>query len=255
MYLQIKSWERSHIYLLLTIKKWYSSQKVSSIVSVGALIGLLTTCFVNLLSQPRVFLSIADDGLYCKSLQKVNPKTKVPTTATILTGAGALLFSAIFSYAYLTAAISLACLFGYGSVCLGTMVKRYGQSAHKTLRTVLLIIFVISSILCGFSFTYEWPIICGIVTLGVCLAIMIMFKLIKPTWAPQTFSCPGLPWIPMIGAFTNFFMFGSAELVSWIIFGGFTLFGLIIYGTYGAWHSKMIDSTSDTKHTIDETLM
>ena len=206
---------------------------------------MITTCFVNLLSQPRVFLSMSEDGLYCRSLKQVSAKKKVPIEATLVTGIGSAIFCGLFSYNYLTAAISLACLLGYGFVCLGAVYKRYENSSYKTARVFLMIAFIVCSAVCGFSFTYEWHYAIRLGLLAVVVGIMVFYGCIKPSWKPIAYSCPAMPYVPLIGAFCNFFMFGSAGGVSWIIFGVFMLFGITIYFTYSIRNSRAVrkDST------------
>ena len=206
---------------------------------------MITTCFVNLLSQPRVFLSMSEDGLYCRSLNQVNAKTKVPITATLLTGVGSAIFCGFFSYNYLTAAISLACLLGYGCVCLGAVYKRYENSSYKKARVIIMIVFIVASTICGFSFTFYWHVAIRIGLVAVSLGIMIFYGCLKQSWKPVAYSCPAMPYVPLIGAFCNFFMFGSAGGVSWVIFGIFMLIGVIIYFTFSIKNSRAVrkDST------------
>lgn len=214
---------------------------------------MLSTCFVNLLSQSRVFLSISDDGLYCKALQKVNHK-KVPIASTLLTGIGSAIFCAFFSYDYLAAAISLACLLGYGSVCIGSVCKRYENSPHKRLRIAYIGVLIVCAIVCGFSVINEWPLAIQLISLVICVAVIILYGLIKPSWKPEGFSCPGFPYIPLIGGFFNFFMFGSADGTAWFIFGVFMLIGVIIYFSYSMTHSSLLKTKTSELLVLEKNL-
>jgi APA family basic amino acid/polyamine antiporter len=55
----------------------------SRIVSAGAMFGLTTATFSCLMGQPRIFYSMAVDGLLFKVYAKVSPRTGVPTIGTV----------------------------------------------------------------------------------------------------------------------------------------------------------------------------
>jgi len=64
----------------------------------------------------------------------MNPKTKVLTYSTIITGIGGLLFAGIFKFETLASATTLACLFGYGLVAVGIITNRYRESEKPQFR-------------------------------------------------------------------------------------------------------------------------
>jgi basic amino acid/polyamine antiporter, APA family len=55
----------------------------SRLVSAGAMFGLTTAVFACLMGQPRIFYSMAVDGLLFKIYAKVSPRTGVPTIGTV----------------------------------------------------------------------------------------------------------------------------------------------------------------------------
>jgi basic amino acid/polyamine antiporter, APA family len=63
------------------------------IAGCGALIGLMSTVFVCLLEQPRIFYGMAKDGLLFKAFAYINQVTKVPQFSTIFSGI-------IFNYSF-----------------------------------------------------------------------------------------------------------------------------------------------------------
>ncbi|KAG7340410.1 amino acid transporter [Nitzschia inconspicua] len=97
---------------------------VSRIVSFGAIFGLTTACFACLMGQPRIFFSMAQDGLLFKIYAKVNPKTGVPTMGTILTGVFTALVACFIDLESLANAISLGTLQVFTFVNAGVIILR-----------------------------------------------------------------------------------------------------------------------------------
>lgn len=86
---------------------------VSRILSVGAIVTLLTVSISMLYSLARLVYAISKDGLLPVRLAKIDAKKHTPQNATFLCGAVALVFAAAFSItilAELTNITALACL-------------------------------------------------------------------------------------------------------------------------------------------------
>ena len=202
------------------------------------MVGLSTTIFVSILSQPKIFMAIADDGLLWPKLKEVNPKTQVPITSTFITGIGAMIFGMFFKYAYLASAISLTYLFGYGCVSLGILANRYRESPKKALRMVLTLLIVILSMVCGFMFTNEYY-LSSLIMIGAIAVCTVIFALIPQSCIPKKFKCPWVPFLPILSTFSNFFMCGTVDWYSWTVFVIFMLIGVVIYFAYSQKHSVL----------------
>lgn len=86
---------------------------VGSVISVGAILTLLTVTISMMYSLARLLYAISKDGLLPKSLQKINPKHKTPKKATYAAGVVAFFFAAAFPLnilAELTNIVALAYL-------------------------------------------------------------------------------------------------------------------------------------------------
>ena len=212
--------------------------QISDIVSFGAMIGMTTTTFVSLLSQPKIFTAIADDGLLWPFMKKTDPKTQVATTSTFITGGVVILFATFLKFNYLASSISIACLLAYGCVSLGLLTNRYRHSTHPNIRFAILVLLVISSLSCGIFFTCSVN-YAALGAAGVAVVLILGFCFIEQSDIPNGFKCPLVPVLPCLSTFSNFFMMGTVDLTSWSIFVIFMIIGVIIYFTYSQKHSNL----------------
>jgi APA family basic amino acid/polyamine antiporter len=101
-------------------------QAASVIITIGALTGITSVLLVMLLSQPRVLLAMARDGLLPeKFFGAVHPRFRTPHKATILTGAFAALTSSLLPLEALGHMVSIGTLFAFVVVCASVWIMRY----------------------------------------------------------------------------------------------------------------------------------
>ncbi|MBF0360410.1 MAG: amino acid permease [Oligoflexia bacterium] len=94
-------------------------------VKIGAIAGLSSVILVMLLGQPRIFYSMAKDGLLPKSFTKIHPRFKTPFIPTIVTGVIAGIIAGTFSINILGELVSIGTLLAFTIVCLGVLFLRY----------------------------------------------------------------------------------------------------------------------------------
>lgn len=127
--------------------------KVASIiVTIGALTGITSVLLVMLLSQPRVLLAMARDGLLPASFfGAVHPKFQTPHKATILTGIVAALTASLFPLEALGHMVSIGTLFAFVVVCAAVWIMRITQpQVHRPFRAPCLhIVAPLGIIFCG----------------------------------------------------------------------------------------------------------
>jgi APA family basic amino acid/polyamine antiporter len=98
----------------------------SLIITVGALTGITSVLLVMLLSQPRVLLAMARDGLLPESFfGAVHPRFKTPHKATILTGAASGVTASLFPLEALGHMVSIGTLFAFAVVCSAVWIMRF----------------------------------------------------------------------------------------------------------------------------------
>jgi APA family basic amino acid/polyamine antiporter len=94
-------------------------------VKIGAIAGLSSVVLVMMMGQPRIFYSMAKDGLLPPVFGKVHPKYKTPYVTTILTGLLAGIVAGIFPIGILGELVSIGTLLAFVIVCAGIIVLRY----------------------------------------------------------------------------------------------------------------------------------
>lgn len=101
----------------------------SRVISFGAIFGLTTATFTCLMGQPRIFYSMAKDGLLFPIYGQVNPETGVPTVGTLLTGLVTAIVACLIDLESLANAISLGTLMVFTFVDAGVILLRLEPSA------------------------------------------------------------------------------------------------------------------------------
>jgi basic amino acid/polyamine antiporter, APA family len=95
------------------------------IVELGAIAGLSSVILVMLMGQPRIFYSMAKDGLLPKVFAKVHPKFQTPYVGTIIVGVFACLLAGMLPIGLLGDLVSMGTLLAFATVCVGVLVLRY----------------------------------------------------------------------------------------------------------------------------------
>jgi APA family basic amino acid/polyamine antiporter len=133
------------------------------LVSVGAMTGITSVLLVMMLSQPRVWLAMARDGLFPESFfGAVHERYRTPWKATILTGVAVALGAAFLPLRALADLTNIGTLFAFVVVCIAVLIMRVMHpEAERPFRAPL----------------YPWVPILGILT-----CLILMFSLAKENW-------------------------------------------------------------------------
>ena len=98
--------------------------RVGWIVALGAAVSMTAVLLVFQYGQPRIFFSMARDGLLPQWAAKIHPKTRVPSTTTLLTGVVVGLAALIGDAAETYDLTNIGTLFAFAIVCAGVLVLR-----------------------------------------------------------------------------------------------------------------------------------
>lgn len=135
---------------------------IGAVVKFAILAALASVILVQLLGQTRIFMAIGNDGLLPKKVAKINPKTKTPVTASIITAAACMLMSSIFPVVILGQLVSIFTLVIFAIVCAGVWILRHTHPEFKR--------------------AFKVPLVPLIPLLGIlaCVSQMLFFPLV--TW-------------------------------------------------------------------------
>jgi APA family basic amino acid/polyamine antiporter len=96
-------------------------------IKIGAIAGLSSVILVMIMAQPRIFYSMARDGLLPPVFKSIHPKFRTPHITTIITGCAVALTAGIFNINELGHMVSIGTLLAFTIVCLGVLVLRYKE--------------------------------------------------------------------------------------------------------------------------------
>ena len=97
----------------------------SLLITVAAVIGLISVMLVMLLSQTRIFLNMAQDGLLPKRIFGViHPRYRTPWKSTLLVGGLASVVAAVTPIEKATKMTSIGTLFAFAMICAAVWILR-----------------------------------------------------------------------------------------------------------------------------------
>ena len=94
------------------------------IIALGAVIAMGSVLLVFQMGQPRIFFSMARDGLLPPFMAKVHPKYRTPWVGTIITGTFVASFAAFANIAEVVDLTNIGTLFAFVLVSIGVIVLR-----------------------------------------------------------------------------------------------------------------------------------
>jgi APA family basic amino acid/polyamine antiporter len=108
----------------------------AGIISFGAVVSMASVLLVFQLGQPRIFFSMARDGLLPQWAAKLHPRYRTPHVTTILTGAFVAFFAAFANINEVIELTNIGTLFAFVLVAAGVMALRLREpERHRPFRT------------------------------------------------------------------------------------------------------------------------
>ena len=129
-------------------------QSAGWLVALGAVFSMTAVLLVFQYGQPRIFFSMARDGLLPKWAARIHQRTRVPYITTILTGLFVAFWSLIGDAGETYDLTNIGTLFAFVLVCVGVLVLRYMEPERPR----------------PFRVPFVWPVSLG--GAGACLFVM-----------------------------------------------------------------------------------
>jgi len=131
-------------------------------IKIGAIAGLSSVILVMLMGQPRIFFTMANDGLLPKKFSKVHPRFRTPYITTIITGIVSCFFAGLLPINILSELVSIGTLLAFTIVCISIIILRRNRpDVHRPFKT---------------------PLVPWIPLLGAAICLLQMFSLPWETW-------------------------------------------------------------------------
>jgi APA family basic amino acid/polyamine antiporter len=133
------------------------------LVDVGAITGITSVLLVMMLSQPRVMLAMARDGLVPPSVfGAVHPKFRTPWKSTIVTGFFVATMASLLPLRILAELTNIGTLLAFVIVCTAVLImRRTHPEAHRPFRA---------------------PLVPAVPILGIACCLLLMFSLPVENW-------------------------------------------------------------------------
>ncbi|HYN09108.1 MAG TPA: amino acid permease [Vicinamibacterales bacterium] len=103
---------------------------VGWVVALGAAVSMTAVLLVFQYGQPRIFFAMARDGLLPQWAARIDPRTRIPYTTTLVTGIVVAVASAIGDAAETYDLTNIGTLFAFALVCIGVLVLRVKEPAR-----------------------------------------------------------------------------------------------------------------------------
>jgi APA family basic amino acid/polyamine antiporter len=136
--------------------------RVGWIVALGAIVSMSTVLLVFQYGQPRIFFAMARDGLLPQWAARLDPKTRIPYTTTLITGVIVAFASLIGDAAETYDLTNIGTLFAFALVCAGVLVLRVKEPDRER--------------------PFKVPLVWVVAPLGVAACLFIMVGLPYQAW-------------------------------------------------------------------------
>lgn len=133
------------------------------LISLGALAGITSVLLVLMLSQPRIMLAMARDGLLSqKFFGAVHPKYRTPWKSTILTGIFVAILAGLIPLRILAELVNIGTLMAFLIVCIAVLIMRKTNPELKR--------------------PFRAPFVPLVPILGIASCALLMFSLPSENW-------------------------------------------------------------------------
>ena len=131
---------------------------MTMLVEVGAISGLSSVMVVMMMAQPRIFYSMANDGLLPPFARKIHPKYRTPHVTSIITGVIVAIAAGFTPIGALGELVSIGTLMAFVIVSIGIVfLRRQRPDLERPFRTPFVPVVPILSALVSFGLMAVLP--------------------------------------------------------------------------------------------------
>lgn len=215
---------------------------MQGIVAVSAVIAMASVLLVFQNGQPRIWMSMSRDGLLPKRFSTIHKKFKTPAFSTIVTGLFVAIPALFLNLKEVTDLSSIGTLFAFVVVNAGVIrMESHKNEYHVGFRVpyfngrllvpilclvslFLFIVFDDQEVFQHIDKRENWAIV----------LFWLLFVVLSTLTFLKRYSA-----IPVLGMVTNFYLMAQLNFTNWAAFIIWLSIGLVIYLTYGRFHSKL----------------
>ncbi|HUK89124.1 MAG TPA: amino acid permease [Blastocatellia bacterium] len=196
-------------------------------VAFGSVIAHTAVLLVFQLGQPRIFFSMARDGLLPPVFYKVHPRFRTPYISTILTGVFVAFFAAIASIDEMVDLTNIGTLFAFILVCAGIVILRVKDPDRVRP-------FRVPS-------GWKWALLlyAGFGTGVILFHIGLTAKIVLLATGALVFTVSRNNIFPILGVLSCMYLIYYLPPTSWLRFAAWLNLGFVIYVGYGAVNSRL----------------
>jgi basic amino acid/polyamine antiporter, APA family len=221
---------------------------LSGVVSLSAVVAMASVFLVFQLGQPRIFMSMARDGLLPARFAKIHPRFKTPSFSTLVTGFAVALPTLFLNSKLVTDLSALGTLFAFVLVSGGILVLNPdGRSSQESSETTgfrvpyfngKFVVGALFALYVGFirqlpeshdlTQNWNWDKFPYFVFLVVFLLLSV--QTFRKNWS----------LIPVLGVITNLYLIAGIGHWNWVRFFVWCLIGVVVYFAYGYWRQDRL---------------
>jgi len=223
------------------------SPTVALFVGAGAVGMTVANTFCAILTQPRIWLCMAEHGLLPSSLAEVSPPPRcVPTAGVILMAAMVMVLASSLELSVLLGVTSLSCLVVFVGVAIGLLLYHCATEEDRSRCWKAACSFYLIGVAHGFvmlngnAFQLWLPLTLALLVAAVAVARTNYLQ------KEAAFVLPGTYIVPLLAILANSYMTAAMGATLCLHFLAWLVPGVLIYLLYGQYNS-LLNSAQDAE--------
>lgn len=222
----------------------YSLDWMAGIVSLSAIVAITSVFLVFQIGQPRIWMSMARDGLLPPRFASIHPRFKTPAFSTVVTGIVVALPILLLNQELVTDLCSIGTLFAFMLVSAGVlrMEAQPEGNGPRTFRVPYLNgRWFMPAIWLAYTVASLGPLPENHNVFAGLSADKLPYVVFYLVLTLMTVTTTLWKWslLPVLGVLSNLYLIAGLGHHNWLRFLLWCAVGLVIYFGYGFWHSKL----------------